>query len=156
MFVRISNDITSFGIRRGVIICRNCTFCLKLAHYIVNCCCCFYPLLNKKSLRLAAATLSHLLPTTKSSLLNFPPTLVLSLIETIYQVSQYQTNIESAAANLILSLLLLALLSTMSYSLLNSFFPNLVKINGFWSYKNILKQFEQKKMCKKYFSHWRK
>ena len=43
--------------------------------------------------------------------MNFPPTLVLSLIETIYQVSQYQTNIESAAANLILSLLLLALLS---------------------------------------------
>ena len=95
--------------RRGVIICRNCTFWLKLAHYIVNCCC-FYPLLNKKSLRLAAAT-SLPSTTTKSSLLNFPPTLVLSLIETIYQVSQYQTNIESAAANLILSLLLLALLS---------------------------------------------
>ena len=55
LFVRISNDITSFGIRRGVIICGNCTFWLKLAHYIVNCCYCFYPLLNKKSLRLAAA-----------------------------------------------------------------------------------------------------
>ena len=44
----------------------------------------------------------------------------------------------------------------MSYCLLNSFFPNLVKINGFWSYKNIFKQFEPKKMCKKNFPHWRK
>ena len=45
---------------------------------------------------------------------------------------------------------------TMNYDLLKSKISILVKINGFWSYKNIFKQFEQKKMCKKIFSHRRK
>ena len=46
--------------------------------------------------------------------------------------------------------------STMNYNWLKIKISNPVKFNCFWSYKNIFKQFEPKKLCKKFFPHWRK
>ena len=44
----------------------------------------------------------------------------------------------------------------MNYHWLKIKISNPVKFNCFWSYKNIFKQFEPKKLCKKNFPHWRK
>ena len=46
----------------------------------------------------------------------------------------------------------LILFSTMNYHWLKIKISIPVKFNGFWSYKNIFKQFEPKKLCKKKFS----